>query len=253
MGKMKARKIKLCVSLLGMQRMPLATITVGSFATERDWKKGTTLVCPDCGEKPKYIGSHYDCGCSFTCKTWQGLKRIVKATKEAIVKPRLLEPKEEVLADLSTMTIEEFSQYVDATRQDLGVRHVADEKSAKNLKKLVIATEKLGQVILVRYNDTYEQVIAILTLSLSGRVILKDIIPMNLVEAQETLTVNVAEVTPQELAEAERLVNMLPKAKPEDLKVEDYRTRIAEELPPSEKVMELETIIATARKAQATA
>jgi len=240
--------MKLGISIMGMARMPLATVTVQPFAGEADWKHGTELVCPQCGVKPHWIGG-YNCDCGFKTSTWQGLKRILSSTKEAIVKTRLIAEKEEIIADLFTMPIEEFSNYVDATRTEYGVS-VKDETSAKNLKKLIIATEKLGKVILVRYNDTYEQVIGILTLSLSNRVIIKDIIPLNLAEIKETLTVNVAEVTPQELAEAEQLIQMLPKALPEHFEVEDYRTKYMTEKPVSEKVIALEAII---QKAKATA
>ena len=243
---MKPRTIKLSVSVMGMARMPIATVVIQKFADQHDWKKSTALICPECGKKPKYH-SGYECECGFKGATWQSLKRVLKATKEAIVKPRLIQPKEDVLADLFCMSIEEFSKYIDATRAEYGVT-VTDETSARNLKKLIIATEKLGKVILLRYNDTYEKVVGILTLSMSNRVIIKDIIPLNLLEAKETVRVNIAEVKPEELAEAEAFVKMLPEAEEEQFNVDDYRTLGLEEKPISEKVLELEAIISMTKE-----
>jgi len=245
---MRPRTVKLCVSLMGMAKMPVATITVQKFADIR--KPQTELRCPNCGEKPEYQPAQYKCKCGFVARSWMKLKRVVQATGEVIEKVRLLQPKEEVTADLYVMPIEEFSQYVDATRAEYGVV-VKDETSAKNLKKLIIATEKLGKVIVIRYKDTYEEVVGILTLSLSGRVIIKDIIPLNLLDVKETLRVNVAEVTPEELAEAEKFVSMLPPANEEHFKVKDYRLIGLEEKPVSEKVLELEKIIAKAKQVTA--
>jgi hypothetical protein len=49
------------------------------------------------------------------------------------------------MAQAYIMTLEEFAKYVDATYQEYGVT-VKDETSARNLRKLLIATKNLGKV-----------------------------------------------------------------------------------------------------------
>jgi hypothetical protein len=65
------------------------------------------------------------------------------------------------------------------------------------------------------------------------------------------MKVDLKDVTPQELEEAEAFVKMLPPAKEELLKVNDYRTIGIGEKKESPKVIELEEIISRAKTAQA--
>ncbi len=129
---------------------------------------------------------------------------------------------------------------------------VKDETSARNLRKLLIATKNLNKVVLVRFKDTYEERIAILTVSLSSRIILRELIPLNLQDIKETMMADLKDVTPQELEEAEAFVKMLPPAKEELLSVSDYRTIGISEKKESPKVIELEEIITRAKTAPAT-
>jgi hypothetical protein len=76
-------------------------------------------------------------------------------------------------------------------------------------------------------------------------VILKEIIPLNLAEISETLKVDVATVTEQDITEATALIGQLPLAKEEDLMVSDYRTIGLKEGPvESPKVQSLKEILA---------
>jgi len=87
----------------------------------------------------------------------------------------------------------------------------------------------------------------VLTLSLSNRIILRELIPLNLQDIKETMKVNIDEVTPQEVEEAEAFVKMLPPAKEELLNVEDYRTIGITERKVPPKVVALEEIISRAK------
>jgi hypothetical protein len=174
---------------------------------------------------------------------------VVKATGQEITKQRFTDEKTPVMAQAYMMELLDFAKYVDATYNEYGVT-VKDEASARNLKKLLIATKNLGKVVLVRFKDTYEERVAVLTLSLSNRIILRELIPLNLQDIKETIRIDLKEVTPQELEEAEAFVKMLPPAKEELLNVTDYRTIGVGEKKAPPKVIELEEIILRA-KAQA--
>jgi len=240
---MRPRKVRIVVDMLGM-KMPVATVTIQQFA--KILQPETELRCPACDRRPAWHGG-YECECGATYRHWSQLKRVVKGTGELIVKQKFTDGRSEVEASAYIMDMEDFSRYVDATLQEYGVT-VRDETSARNLRKLLIATDRLGKVILIRFRDTYEERIAVLTLSISNRIILKELIPLNLADIKETVKVNLKEVTPEDLAEAEQFVKMLPKAREELLKVKDYRIIGIEEKIVSEKVLELEKIIAKAKQ-----
>lgn len=237
--------------------MPIGELKVAKFADYRgianeSWRsKNTERICPDCGSVPQWSG-HYTCPCGKTYNHWSKLKHILKATKEAIVMRKLTAEGQDVVAEAHVMPLDEFeSLCVDATDQELGIT-VNDSTSAENLKKLLVASKLLNVVILLRFNDTYEQRICVLTTNITGRVILKDIIPLNLLDLEETMKVNLKEITPQQLEEAKQFVKMLPKATEDFLKVDDYRTIGLEEGEEevSAKVIQLEEVL---KKLEATA
>lgn len=245
---MRPRKIKISIQLVGFT-MPVGEIKVTKFADMR--KPDTDLVCPECNKKPAWW-SEYKCTCGQTYNHWSRLKRILKATKEVITKTRLITKGEEVIAKASVMDLDEFSQYVDATAEEYGVV-CKESTSALNIKKLLIATKLLRKVILLNFNDTYEQRVCVLTTSISERVILKELIPMNLVKLRETMKVNLTDITPKQLEEAKQFVNMLPHAEESMLNVDDYRTIGVTGEVVSEKVFQLEEVLKKLEEPQAVA
>jgi len=229
--------LRITVSALGMT-MPIATIKIAKISDIK--KPKTVLLCPQCGSKPTYF-SRYVCECGLRVRHWSGLKRVVQGTMEEIVKTRLNDSKT-VDAKVFVMSGEEFSQYADITYAEYGLV-VSETTSANNLRKLIIASKELGYVVLIRFNDTYEERICVLDISLSGRVILRELIPLNLVDLRETLKIDLSEIREYEVNEAKRLVEMLPKATEKELIVHDYRTiGIGEEVI-SPKVVQLERIV----------
>lgn len=250
---MRPRKIKLSISLSGFQ-MPIGTIKVKKFADYRGiandtWrKKHTARICPECAKEPSWVGG-YKCECGKTYNHWSRLKQIMKATGEALIKKKLTVKGEDVIAQAYVMSLSEFQEKCnDATAEELGII-TSDSTSALNIRKLLIATKLLNVVILLRFNDTYEQKICILTTSISGRVILKDIIPANLVDIKETMKVNLNDITPEQLEEAKKFVGMLPPATEDLLTVDDYRAIGLDAKEVSEKVLQLEEVMKRIEKA----
>lgn len=265
---MRPRTVDIVVTMSGMT-MPLATVSIQLFASilEAD----TALVCPKCGQIPAWHGG-YDCTCCPICgkvmeqtseglkcaehgiqksvhfNHWSMLKRVVKGTGEIVTKTKFTGEKETVKAQAYIMELSDFAKYIDATCNEYGIT-VKDENSAKNLRKLLIATKNLQKVIFVRFKDTYEERVSVLTLSMSNRIILRELIPLNLQDIKETLRVDLNSVTPQEIEEASAFVKMLPTAKEELLNISDYRTIGITTKAESPKVVELEQIIARAKAA----
>jgi len=259
--------------------MPIASVKITKFADVIEPE--TELLCPKCKQKPKWQGG-YDCTCCPICgkpmerividdkgtvnwkcpedgyqepshyNHWSQLLRVVKATGEPITKTKFTNEKEDVVADAFIMDMKQFSEIVDATLTEYGVV-VSDETSARQIKKLLIATKNLGKVVLIKYLDTFEERIAILTTSISQRIILKEIIPLNLADIKETMHIDLSNVSEQDLAEAEQFVKLLPQAKEGLLYVSDYRTKGILTPKAAPKVMELEAILSKMTKEKAIA
>jgi len=260
------------VRLSGFE-MPVASVKIQKFADVLTPE--TELLCPRCKEKPRWEGG-YTCTCCPKCgqpmeavvvdekdtvnykcaedgwqelshyNHWSQLLRVDKATGEPIVQTKYTEADKDVVADAYIMDLKDFSSIADATLNEYGVT-VTEEASARNLRKLLIATKNLGKVILIHYFDTYEERIAILTTSISNRIILKEIIPLNLADIKETMRIDLAGITEKDVAEAEQFVKQLPTAKESLLYVSDYRVKGIKTKAVSPKVMELEAIISRAK------
>jgi len=225
---MKPRKLKLVAKVMGMET-PIAQVHIQNFANEAELKDWTDLVCPKCLEKPKYIGSKYEC-CGETYSWWGKLARVIKGTKEILHIPRLLKEKELAVGYLWKMSRENFAVYCDATKNERGVIvEQGDSGSAHNLFKMIVATERLNHVIIVTYKDTTEEVVALLKVSDSNRIMLKEIIPVNLAQMKETLMLDREVITEQDIKEAKAFLDQfIPEATEETLKVHDYRVAWAE-------------------------
>jgi hypothetical protein len=243
---MKQRTLKVVADVMGMQTS-IAVLKIQAFATEPELRQWTELVCPKCSNKPSYRKAVYECECGQSYSWWGKLKRVLKGTVTEVLMPRLLGSGETAVAKMFKMDIATFSKYVDATKTEKGVT-VKDEATATNLFKLIVATEKLGKVLIIRYNDTTEEVVALLTQSVSGRIIFKEIIPINLLQLKETLKMDMSAITQKDIEEAKGFLNIIPEATEQTLMVSDFRvgalnvTAVSEE-----KVVELKAILAKAK------
>lgn len=229
---MKNRKLRLVANVAGFDTL-IAEVKIQNFADEVDVKDWTDLVCPICGERPEWHGGYVCAKDNATYNHWSKLMRVIRGTKNVLKIPRLLEEKEEAVAKLFYLPVEEFAKlYVDATRKDEGEKGliIAEKKPEKaremaiNLFKCIVAVEKTGKVIIAKWNDTNEEVIAMLERSKSGRILFREIIPSNLVSVRETLFVDEKAITAEDVkVAADFITHFVPKATPETFQVNDYR------------------------------
>jgi len=221
----KARKLVLRTEVMGFGA-DIATIKIGGYAKQSELRDWTELICGKCGDKPTYYHSRYDCECGAKYTTWQQLKRVFKGTKKAVEKPKITKGNGELeRAKLFTMPFAEFSKYVDAQDPKEPERFVTaeDDTSKTNLYKLLVAHEIDNIAIIITFNDTYEQKIALLTTTASGRIVIRFIIPKNLVMLKESLMLDKTKLTEKDIQEARMFLKQIPKATEENLCVDDYR------------------------------
>jgi len=246
---MAKRNLNLRAKAFGFETV-IAKVTIEKLAEEISADAETTdLVCPKCNQKPSYKGG-YECSCGAKYGHWMALKRVLKGTFTAIVKQKLGTDKE-TFADLYRMEMAKFAQFVDAVRVEHGIS-VKDEASAKNLYKLLVATKKLNIAILAFWNDTYEQRIALLTTSVSGTILLREIIPRNLAVIRDVLRVDATKITETDVKEAEAFLGQIPEASETMMDITDYRTQLlvpekVEAIKEATQVQELEAILAKAK------
>jgi len=264
---MRPRRIKMAVSVMGFTT-PIAEASITSFAKLAEVKDYIDRVCPVCATIPKWEGRYVCQNCKenllkvaresnlplteseaedkATYTHWSKLRECVKGTTREIKRLALRQKGEDILAKIYRMPLEKFRHFADATVSEYGLT-VKDSTSGKNIKKLLIAVRKLGQVIILTWNDEYEQRIALLTISESDRIVIREIMPLNLGEIEETLRVSLTDVSEAEVTEAEQFIKTLPEATEETLKVQDWRTETIPQVVSTEKakVQDLEQILAT--------
>jgi len=247
---LKARKLVLQAVVMGFSAN-IATIKIGNPAKERALSDYTDLLCPQDKKKPHYETSHYRCDCGFSTTTWQGLARVLKGTTTPFEMPTLTKGNGEVeIAKIFKMTLAAFakiSDYVDAKDAEHPVT-AEDEGSIVNLYKLIVAQTETGHVIILKWNDTKEEIIALLTTTLSGKIVVRKIIPPNLVIVGESLMLDQSKMTKQDIEEAKLFLKQIPDATDEVLTVTDYRMKQFEVHQPEEsKVTAIGAIMEKAR------
>lgn len=245
---MRKRTIVLQATIGGLP-VTLGEFLIQNFATMHKYTEHVHNVCPDCGGNPAWTGG-YDCqGCGKHFGHHSQLKRVLNGTDVEMLKPRLLPPKTKAIAQIYRYSREEFAKkFADASLSEAGIT-TKQEAWGLNIAKLAVAVERLGQVIVLRFNDTYETRICLVCLSESNRVVLKELIPMNLLRAKETIAVDLSKITEQGITEAKQILNLIPEATDDVFMVSDYRAIGLGEAPleaPVEapKVQELSAILA---------
>jgi hypothetical protein len=247
MEKMRPTTIKVGVRVGGMV-MPVFEGRITNIATVPEIGEFTDLVCPVCKNIPAKPKGHYECSCGRTYSHWSKLLRVIKGTKEPIEVKPLGSPKaEDILAEIGVMSLEEFKEFADVTLFEYGLT-VADRASAENLKKLLVAIKQLGQVVIVKFRQSFYEKIALLTTSISNRVLLKEILPVNIALLNETMRVSDFNLTPEQLEEVKAFLKLLPKADERMLQTSDWRAKAIQKAkePAKEKAHDLEEIIAVA-------
>jgi hypothetical protein len=177
------------------------------------------------------------------------LKRVLKATGEEILKVKFTEEKQAIEGQAFILDRKEFAErYSDAILEEKGI--VAENAStAKNIRNLLIASKMLDKVVVVSFKDTYEERTCLLTLSESNRVLLREIIPQNILELEETMRADISQVTERDIEAAKKFVELLPPPTEDIFLCHDYRAiGVEAKEKPSEKVVELEAILKQAEQ-----
>jgi len=250
---MQNRNLLVNVEFAGMT-MPLGEFKIVSFVKKYDYTRATVNVCPKCNIKPETQKQYKCTECGTEYSSWRSLKRVIKGTTDLVEQPRLVAEKEKAVATIYKMPLEEYQKrYSDATKEDKGIVPV-DANSVQNLMNLIVAVERFNYVIVLKWNETRQQNIALLMLSPSNRVILKEIVPMPIAQIASSMVVDMESITEQQIALAKKLIDNLPDITDEVMTITDYRTTgidleaIAEAQP--EKVQDLQAILAQMITAQ---
>ena len=251
---MAVQKLVLEAKVGAMMGLPLkiATINLLQQATEPELSDWTQLMCPQDFKKPKYIPARYECDCGFKAGHWSALARVINGTRKLLEIPKLTKGNGEVEhAQVSCMPFEEFVKqgYIDALPKEDAERPIkaADDESRDNLFKLLTAQEIDKTAIIVKWNDTKEQKIALLATTPSGKIVLRRVIPSNLVQIKEAgMYLDKTQFNPphnhadakdctekcpnfrakQDLEQARQfLKEYIPKANPKTFEVDDYRVQ----------------------------
>ena len=245
---MRSRKLRITALINGMETA-LGEVKIVKFAKVRE--PDTALVCPSCGAEPKWSGG-YDCSCGAKYNHWSRLKRVLKATLQEIIKVKFTDG-ESVDGKAYVLDRKEFAdKYSDAILEEKGI--VADNPTtARNIRNLLIATRTLNKVVVVSFKDTYEERTCLLTLSESNRVLLREIIPQNILDLEETMRADLTGVSEKDIEAAKRFVDLLPAPTEDVFLCHDYRAAGVEAVEkPSEKGVELEAILAKAEQSKLT-
>jgi hypothetical protein len=228
----------------------IATIKIGNPAKERELKDYTDLVCPTDNKKTQYQPSSYKCTCGFTATTWQSLKRVLKGTTTPVEMPTLTKGNSEIeVARIYTKAVEAFAKEALFTRGSERPVTAEDDGSIVNLYKLLVAQAALNRVIILKWNDTKEETVGILTATENGDIVLREIIPTNLVIVGERLKLDKSKLTEKDIEEAKQFLKQIPEATKDVLEVADYRIKQFQVHQPEEaKVMAIGSIMEKAKQ-----
>lgn len=247
---MKARRLVLQATVMGFSAN-IATIKIGNPAKEHELKDYTDLVCPQDKKKPQFEMSKYRCTCGFSTTTWQGLLRVLKGTTTPLEMPTLTKGNSEAeIARIYKMTLEAFAKIADYVDPKDAERPVTaeDEASIVNLYKLIVAQAETNHIIILKWNDTKEQVIALLTTTQSGKIIVRKIIPPNLVVVGDSLMLDKSKMSDKDIEEAKQFLKQIPDATKDVLEVADYRIKQFQVHQPEEqKVTAISSIMEKAK------
>jgi len=227
---------------MGMQMPPIATLLITPFKKVKKTK--VLKYCPKCQDQiPKYHQEYTCPQCNTKYSSWAKLIRKTKGGK-VITRKKYTEKDKDVIANVYMMDKVKFSVFADATVTEYGVV-IKDQVSGSNLKKLLVASKALNKVIIVTYYDVYEKVIAILTTTVTGRIILRQIVPKNLLQEKDTMKFDTEDISKEDIEETKALIKIIPTAGDEQLTTDDYRTIGLDEMEEEEqKVIQLEHLLA---------
>lgn len=228
---MTIKKLALQVKVAGMMggMLKIATVELLQQPTEPELSDYTELVCPNDFKKTKYSPATYTCDCGFVASHWSKLLRVIKGTNKEVEIPKLSRDAETQTATVTQMPFAEFIKagYADALPKEDAEKPISplDDTSRETLNKLLVAHQMDKTAIIIKWNDTKEQKIALLTTSPSGKVVLRRIIPSNLIQFKKIgMSIDPTKITKEDLTEARTFLKQhVPKANDKTFEVYDYR------------------------------
>jgi len=210
-------KGELSISVLGF-----AGVSLGKYELKRLGEKNipTINVCPKCVVVPEHVKSETaykcpQCGTGFT--SWYQLKRAIKSGETIVPLPDR-QSERTAKASLKLLDLSEVRGLV--TRAEFAVLPAGDQEKA-NLQKLGNMLRKYNKVALFKlvFRKGAEAHLMYVTVADDGMIMVREIVPLNLVEPLPYGVVFAeAEVDEKEV---EELMQGMPKATEEDLNIKD--------------------------------
>lgn len=254
---MANEKLKL-VTKGGLGLVSIGELKISKFEKQWDISQHTQNVCPKCNtptsskEHPTDLvyEAGYSCKCGYQTKTWFGLKRVWRNTTDKVEKFVLKNKGESATAILYHIPIAEFtkSERADVEIDEYGETS-SDSMTRDNISKLLIGSQELSELIVMKWQSEYEDHIALLSIAPSRRIIIREIPPTNLSIAMQTeMAKEKSEFTAEQIEEAKQFVKTLPLATPEVFMAGDWRTKAPEvEASSDSSVVALESVLAKAK------
>jgi len=214
---MSSWKGELTISVLGF-----AGVSLGKFELKKLGERQikTVNVCPKCQTVPERVKHDVEyrcpkCGAEF--KGWYQLQRAYKAGEKLIPLPPRKTTKTEK-ASLKLLDLAEVRGLI--TRSEYAIIP-AGEQEKKNLQKLGNMLRKFNKVALFKvcFRKGAEEHLMYVTVADDGMIMVREIIPLNLVEPLPYGVVFCSDEVDEK--EVEELMNAMPKATEEDLCIKD--------------------------------
>lgn len=210
-------KGELTISVLGF-----AGVSLGKYEMRRLGEKNipTVNVCPKCNVVPDHIEAEakYECPeCRQRFKSWYALRRAVKSGNSVVLLPdRQTERTQK--AGLKLLELSEVRGLV--TRAEFAILPAGEQEKA-NLQKLGNMLKRYKKVALFKlvFRKGAEAHLCYVTVADDGMIMVREIVPLNLVEPLPFGVVFADQEVEEK--EVEELMQGMPKATEEDLNIKD--------------------------------
>jgi len=210
-------KGELCISVLGF-----AGVSLGKYELKRlgERKIPTVNVCPKCLVVPDHVKSDiaYKCPkCGSGFKSWNQLRRAVKSGESVTPLPDRQTTRTQK-ANLKLLDLNEMRGLV--TKAEFAILPAGDQEKA-NLQKLGNMLRRYKKVALFKlvFRKGAEAHLMYVTVADDGMIMIREIVPLNLLEPLPYGVVFADEEVDEK--EVEELMQGMPKATEEDLNIKD--------------------------------
>jgi len=228
-------KGELAISVLGF-----AGVSLGKYELRRLGEReiSTVNVCPSCLVVPNHLQAEaqYECPqCSQRFKSWYQLKRGFKSGESIIPLPDR-ESERTTKAGLKLLDLSEVRGLV--TRAEYAILPAGDQERA-NLQRLGNMLKRYNQVALFKlvFRKGAEAHIMYVTVADDGMIMVRELVPLNLVEPLPFGVVFASSEVKEE--EVKELMMAIPKATEEDLNLKDEVIQTLAKAPETEDLAKM--------------